>query len=337
MEFESNVIRILTNVLGEPRKSYTSSGGWIEYNCPCCSDELGHPDGKYNFAVTTEELYGHCWKCGYSGKLSRVIRKYGSREDLADYKFELNSLKESRLYQFMGGSIDSVDELDQVEEISLPPGFQLVSQRLDAKKLGLNGENKATRYLQDRGVDEYLIRKFNIGFISYGGGNYSHRIVIPSYDAYGDLNYWVARDYTGNTKRIKILNPDIDKKSIIFNEYYINWYEPITLVEGPFDHIVVPNSIPLLGKSLKEDSLVYKTLVSKAHSVVNIMLDADAVDDAYRMYKFLNSVMYDRVRLIKCPDGYDASDYYRDYGKRGIVNLLRSAEKLDDFTLAMIN
>ena len=37
---------------------------------------------KITEAVTAivEELYGHCWKCGYTGKLSSIIRKYGNAE-----------------------------------------------------------------------------------------------------------------------------------------------------------------------------------------------------------------------------------------------------------------
>lgn len=336
MDFEKNVISLLTNALGDPKRDYTSTGGWIEFNCPCCADELGHPDGKYNFAVTTDELYGHCWRCGYSAKISSIIRKYGSSDDLNEYKNELHALKESHLFNLSNGTIEQVEELDRVDGVSLPDGFQLVSQRLEAKKVGLSGENTAIKYLKDRGVDEFLIKKYNIGFISYGGGKYSHRIVIPSYDAYGDLNYWVARDYTGNTKRPKILNPDIDKKSIVFNEYFINWYEPVTLVEGPFDHIVVPNSIPLLGKTIDEDSMVYKKLIENCHSKINIFLDDDAIDTAYKMYKFLNNVMKDNIRIIECPQGYDASDYYKYYGKKGIIKLLKTAHKLDEFTLAMI-
>ena len=336
MDFEQNVISILTDVLGEPKRSYTSSGGWIEYNCPCCADELGHQDGKYNLAVTLEGLYGHCWKCGYSGKLSTIIRKYGSADDLGEYKNELSMYKESRLFSLTGGLSDSVDELDQVEEITLPEGFRLIEKDYIDKDTGkFFHKNDAIQYLEKRGVDEFLVKKFNIGFCSYGSSIYSHRIVIPSYDMYGELNYWVARDYTGKNKW-KILNPKVDKKAIVFNEYFINWYEPITLVEGPFDHIVVPNSIPLLGSAFDDESMAYKTIMSRVHAPVNIMLDNDAVNKAYRMYKFLNSAMPGNVRIVECPDGYDPSDYHRDFGRKGIVSLLRTAHCLDDFTLATI-
>lgn len=333
MDFEKNLISILTNVLGEPRRDYTSSGGWIEYNCPCCSDDLGHHDDKYNFAVTTDELYGHCWKCGYSAKLSSVIRRYGSIDDLNEYKYELNALKESRFFSLPNGVNDKVEDIDMVDVVNLPDGFRLVSDFLNSEN---ENNNRAIEYLNKRGVDEYLIRKYNIGFCSYGSGIYTNRVVIPSYDMYGDLNYWVARDYTDNKNRRKILNPDLDKKSIIFNEYFINWYEPITLVEGPFDHIVVPNSIPLLGCLFDEEHLAYKTILEKAHSRINIMLDNDATDKSYSLYKFMNAVMPGQIRIIECPDGYDPSDYYRDYGRNGIVQLLRSAHKLDEFTLMTI-
>lgn len=330
MNFEEKIIPILTDVLGDPKRSYTSSGGWLEYNCPCCADELGHADDKYNFAVTVDGLYGHCWKCGYSNKLSNIIRRFGTPENLSDYKEELAEYKESRLFKLHGELNDNVDDIDSVEEISLPNGFKLVETETQSNN------TQAVKYLEQRGVDGFLIKKYNIGYCGYGCDSFSHRIVIPSYDAFGDLNYWVARDYTGKSK-LKLLNPKIDKKSIVFNEYFVNWYEPITLVEGPFDHIAVPNSIPLLGKSIDENSMVYKTILARAHAPINILLDDDAIDTAYKMYKFLNNAMPGNIRIIECPDGYDASDYHRDFGRKGIARLLKSAHKLNDFELAMIN
>ena len=329
MDFEHNVISILTGILGEPKRDYTSSGGWIEYNCPCCGDELGHPDGKYNLAVTVDGLYGHCWKCGYNNKISNIIRKYGSPDDLESYKNELAMYKESRLFALSSGLNDSVEDLDKIDGVDLPDGFKLINP--DEKV-----DNDAVRYLKKRGVDDFLIKKYNIGYCGKGCGIYSERIVIPSYDMFGNLNYWFGRDYTGKNSQWSKLNPKIDKKSIIFNEYFINWYEPITLVEGPFDHIVVPNSIPLLGKAIDEESMVYKTLLAKARSTINILLDDDAIDTAYRTYKFLNNVMKGQIRVIECPNGYDASDYYRDFGKKGIIKLLGTAHTLDEFTLTTI-
>lgn len=325
-----NIKSIVDNVLGSPKRDYSGSGGWYEYNCPCCTDEKGHVDNKYNFAVQISEdgLWGHCWRCGYHGKLSRVIKTYGTPIDVSDYKDELTAIRESRFFTLSGSANDSIDDLFADNDLELPKGFKLIDKR-DRNCI------EAIQYLSGRGVDFDLITKFNIGYIPNYKGKYSNRIVIPSYDTYGDLNYWVARDYTGEA-RTKIYNPNVDKKRIMFNEYLINWYEPITIVEGPFDHIVVPNSIPLLGKTLDEECEVYKQLVNKAHSNINILLDDDAISDAHKMYKFLRNAFNDRVRVIECPDGYDASDYYRDYGPKGILSLMRQARKLDDYELSVI-
>ena len=324
-----NIKAIMDSVLGDPKRDYAGSGGWYEYNCPCCADEKGYSDGKYNLAVQIDDsnMWCHCWRCGYVGNLSKLVREYGTPMDSSALKDEFEAIKNSRLYSI--GSAEDETEADQLqfEELQLPKGCQSLES-------GRYSE-AAKKYLDGRGVGKDLRDRFRIGFVGPFQGKYSDRIIIPSYDMHGTLNYWVARDYTGNSK-CKIYNPNVDKKSIVFNEGLVNWYEPITLVEGPFDHIVVPNSIPLLGKSIDEESAVYKALVHKSHSNIYIMLDDDARDTAMRMYKFLDSELSGRVRIIDCPDGYDASDYYRDFGKNGIVSLLRSAHRLDGYTLANI-
>ena len=82
--------------------------------------------------------------------------------------------------------------------------------------------------------------------------------------------------------------------------------------------------------------------MEKAMSTVNILLDYDATEKAKRLYKKLESTqLRGRVRIIECPnnddDGYDPADIYRDYGKEGIIDLLRSAHQIDEFDLQLIS
>ena len=56
---------------------------------------------------------------------------------------------------------------------------------------------------------------------------------------YGDVNYYSGRSYDKFNK-LKYKNPDVSKSDIIFNEGLINWDSNVYLVEGVFDHIVVP-------------------------------------------------------------------------------------------------
>ena len=324
---------IVENILGSPRRE---TDGWMEYCCPYCALEKGvESDGKYNLAVNYGEdgktkPFFHCWRCGTAGKISKLLKDFGTKDSVSKYYNELKNIKNSLLYNIdFGGEIDNF----QIEtSIELPK---------DYRKITTNDKyaNEAIEYLRKRNLDEYFIEYYNIGYVPYWSNDKEmrNRIVIPSYDEYGELNYYVARDYTGKRKYRKYNNPDIKKTMFVFNEDKINWYEDVTLVEGAFDHMVVPNSIPLLGKTLKRDYATFNAIVSKAKANVNVLLDDDALNDAKKIYKLLSSTnLKGRVRLIECPDGYDASDIYQKFGKKGIRKLMQRAEELDDFELVSI-
>ena len=121
-----------------------------------------------------------------------------------------------------------------------------------------------------------------MGFCSSGG--YSNRIIVPSYDEDGKLNYFVARDMFPNSK-FKYKNPPMSKDTVGF-EMFINWKEPIVLVEGIFDAITIRNNaIPLFGKF--PSKTLIKRLVEKKVKIIYVALDEDAKKDAVKLTKFL--------------------------------------------------
>ena len=325
---------LLTSFLGEPKNDNTE--GWIQFCCPCCAErKCVESDGKYNLEVNIEKGVYHCWVCGdtddMKGKISQLIRKYGNQQLLSEYYTIIKNIKESSLYCLYGGDKFNDDFIDDVQEVYLPFGCKPIT------KEDKNAE-EAYEYLIKRGLDEYFIKTYNLKYIGDDEKKpvMKNRIIIPSYDMYGNLNYWVGRDYRGDAF-LRYKNPKIEKTKFIFNEKFVNWYENITLVEGVFDHMVVPNSIPLLGKTLNRDSIHYEMLLQRAKANINIFLDDDALDNAMKMYKFLNkSVLKDRVRLIRCPNGYDASSLYQEKGKEGIIEVMRKAEKIDEYDLQFI-
>lgn len=256
MEAYDEIKDIVETVLGEPRRSYPGSGGWYEYNCPSCADEnCGKPDDKFNLALNYEHgAYCHCWRCGWSGKISKLLKKYGNKDLLSRYLACVKDIIESRYYEIENGEIQVEDTSVFNEGLKLP---ELASSLYD----GTQNAKQALAYLYGRGVTDDIIKRFGILYVPrypYGLDRfpngvhselYHGMVVIPSYDQFGNLNYFTCRDYTGipKGKGTDRKNPDIPKKDFVFNEGMINWYEPVTLVEGPFDHIVTPNSIPLLG------------------------------------------------------------------------------------------
>lgn len=322
---------IVEDSIGSPRRE---EGDWLEYNCPYCALEKGvESDGKYNMAVNYGEdmktkPFFHCWRCGTSGKLSKLIRDFGNSENLSKYYAELKNIKNSLLYNFDFHNDDNI-QLDV--DVQLPKDYRKINEKDKYAQ-------EAILYLKNRGLDNFFIDTYNIGYVPYWSSDeeMKNRVIIPSYDEYGELNYFVARDYTGRKKYRKYNNPNIKKTEFVFNEYRINWYEDVTLVEGVFDHMVIPNSIPLLGKTLKTSYATFKTIVKNAKCNVNVLLDDDAIDDAKKIYKLLNSTfLKGRIRLIESSFDHDASDVYKDFGKNGIVKLMRNARKMDDFELNM--
>ena len=131
----------------------------------------------------------------------------------------------------------------------------------------------AKSYLKKRRIYSKDILYWKIGYCSKG--HYAGRLIIPSFDLSGNVNYFVARAYNGNWK--KYLNPEVPKNKIIFNELFVDFKQPIILVEGVFDAVVAgENSIPILGSTLKENSRLFQKIIEN-NSTVYMALDPDAV------------------------------------------------------------
>lgn len=106
------------------------------------------------------------------------------------------------------------------------------------------------------------------------------------------------------------------------------------MVEGPFDSIVVPNSIPLLGKNLTEEYKLYQSLYWKANANINIMLDNDAIETAKKLYRLLdNGRLKGKIKFVYIPsddNDLDPSKIFQLWGRKGIVTCLRSATQLSE-------
>ena len=137
----------------------------------------------------------------------------------------------------------------------------------------------ALYYIKKRGLLPEEIIRYNIGYCETG--DYSGRIIIPSYDSNGILNYFVGRNFYDNGMSYK--NPEISKDIIGF-ELFVNWNEPIILVEGVFDAIAVRrNAIPLFGKTIPKKLLL--EILRKKPPKIYIALDKDAIKSSIEIAK----------------------------------------------------
>ena len=107
----------------------------------------------------------------------------------------------------------------------------------------------AYNYLRKRGLTDADIVRWKIGYCF--SGEYRNRVIIPSFDDDGDVNFFIARSYSGDSYKYK--NPRASK-NIVFNELFIDWNEDLTIVEGVFDAVVAGNAAPILGSTLQKIS-----------------------------------------------------------------------------------
>jgi hypothetical protein len=180
----------------------------------------------------------------------------------------------------------------------------------------------------DRKINRDLILKHRLGFCLEG--KYRNRIIIPSYDKNGMLNYFVARTWIDKYKP-SYLNPKIDKSKFIYNEGFINWDAPVYLVEGGFDELSFPvNTIPLLGKVIGEK--LFYVLKDKKPEII-IILDPDAINDAIKLYNQLQSIYLnceERVKIKTMEGKYDIDEIKRNFDVEGVKKVIQSARYLND-------
>jgi DNA primase len=237
-----------------------------------------------------------------------LFKRYASPKNTRDYL----------LVKPDAATIVAKDHSDIV--VTLPEGYKKLSECTDKDyKAGM-----ALRYLRKRGITDDIIKEFDIGY-TYRG-KFFNRIIVPSYDLNGRLTYFIARWFDEEKTKLKYLNPDAEKQGIIFNEGKINWDATIYVVEGVTDHIVTPNSVPLLGKFISQELL--EQLHDKAMGYIVIVLDDDAKTDTFRLYKELNfGNLRGRIKICLPPNGYDPSLIFQKLGAQGIVKLLKTSRE----------
>lgn len=291
----SEVVDILEDVLGEHRL-HNDYKGQISFDCPVCSYDikgLDDGDGKGNLEVNYKRGVYKCWVCAEThdtyGSLYKLLKKYGNSKQL-------------KKYLLLKPEDDGEQPKRNFNQIRLPKEFTSFKDASLGLKMTPHYK-QAFNYLQKRNITDLMIQMYNIGFCYTG--HYEHRIIIPSYDSENRLNYFIARSYLNNTK-MKYKNPEVDKESLIWNEHLINWDEPVYIVEGAFDSIFLPNSIPMLGKFMTQN--LFNKLYDNAKRVV-IVLDPDAWEDAFRLYHRLNcGKLMGKVRIIRLTGDQDIAD-----------------------------
>jgi len=256
---------------------------------------------KKKLTLRVDNEFYHCWVCGLRGRgLARFFRKYKPA-----FTAQANSLFEK--------SVAEVQEEKHV--VQLPEGFTLLAT---LKKRADPDLRMCRDYFFSRGLNERDLWYFKVGAAS--SGRYRRRVIIPSFDCDGNLNYYTARSIDDTAYR-KYLNPKVKRSEIIFNDLNLNWEKPLTLVEGPFDLIKSnENSTCLLGSSLNTHHELFKKIVSNKTPVI-LALDPDAIKKTHEIAALLSSFDIS-VKILKFNNFSDVGEMPKDH----LTKLLPEAE-----------
>ena len=256
------LLQLLESVLGKGKQT---SGDNIAFFSPFTS----HYKPKLEININTNSEGQNPWHCWISDKKGRSIHSLFKQLNLPKSKFEkLNNIIEVTRYR------NTKSETKEYK-LQLPEEYQ----PLWIEKKSPDYKN-AIYYLKTRGINIFDIIRYRIGYAE--SGQYSGKIIIPSYDSNGQLNYFVSRAFY-QSDSYKHKNPQTSKDIIGF-EMLINWNEPIVLCEGAFDAITIKrNAIPLFGKIIQP--VLQKKIIEEHVTDIYICLDSDAITNAIEISK----------------------------------------------------
>jgi hypothetical protein len=297
------IVEALTSLFGH--KPFIQKGGEeLSFFCPKCH----HYKRKLNVNVETGQW--HCWVCDFRGKTFATL---------------LNGVDAPSEFYAILKTKRRLSDLPPTpsEKLTLMEDFHPLWKRSSdvMHRLAIN-------YCISRGLTPHEIIRYNIGYSNTG--DFRNRIILPSYDAHGELNFFCGREFS--TKYIPYRLCE-STKNIIGFESMVNFKYQLTLVEGTFDAFTVKyNAIPLFGKTMS-DKLKIKLILEKPPRV-NVLLDSDAMGSSLAICDFLIQNNIETYLIIL--DGKDPNEigHTRTWD---IINQSEQITGLDLFKLKVLH
>ena len=289
---QSKIVNLLNRVLNNTGRKLKKQDEWMYW-----SPFVSHHKPKLQINIQNQNW--HCWVSNQGGRnLFQLLKKVGASrehfEELAELVDDLPRYKKTE---------------DTKSIVKLPDEFKPLwnGNETIVKKHALN-------YLKKRGITSEDILKYNIGYCDEG--IYSNRIIIPSYDNDGQLNFFVGRDFYNSTMKYK---NSPTSKDIVGFELFINWDEPIILCEGVFDAMAFRrNAIPLFGKTIMNN--LKKKIIEYGVKTIYLSLDNDAIKESIEISEyFINNGI--EVKMMEFDE--------KDPSETGFENLLYLIDKTE--------
>ena len=294
----NKIVNLLNRVLNSNGRKLKKQNEYMYW-----SPFVSHHKPKLQINVQTQKW--HCWVSNEGGhNLFQLFKKLNATNKQFT---ELRNIVGEVSYNYQNNEDDNIEK----EIVKLPKEFLSLAYKHPSPVY-----KHAMTYLYKRGITFEDILKYNIGYCDEG--LYTNRVIIPSYDDNGQLNFFVGRDVFDS--KLKYRNCTTTKNIIGF-DLFINWDEPIILCEGVFDAMAFKrNAIPLFGKTVM--SKLYKKIIERRVKIIYLALDKDAIKDAIKISdNFINNGIEIKMMRFKEKDP-------SEIGFKNLLPLMNKTEKI---------
>ena len=267
----NKLIHLLERTLNSRAKKLTKTDEYMFF-----SPFISHYKPKLQINISSQKW--HCWVSNSGGhSLYSLFKKIN-----ADSRY-FSELKDLVFVSTKKGEVESK---------------VIVSLPIEYKPLWKSSKSlfykHALNFLKKRGITKIDLQKYKLGFCD--DGIYGNRVIIPSYDENGILNYFVGRSFMGGGMKYK--NPNVSRDIVPF-DWFIAWSYPIVLCEGVFD------AISMLSK--KPSNSLLRKIFEKQVKTIYIALDNDAKKDAYYLSEFFKDFGIDS-KVVNLPKNKDPNN-----------------------------
>lgn len=295
--------------------------------CPFCKHDNIN---KLKLVIHLEKNFWHCWLCDKKGSdVSYIVSRY-DKSKISESKKIFKKKNTNSDFQINLFGEKDLDLFEEEQRVELPKDFRLLSSNFDSNHPDIRDVFK---YTIKRGINKHKLLLLRLG-VSLDN-DFIRRLIIPSFNDNGDINFYTARRIdVDSSSPIKYKNASVSKKDIIFNELFIDWSIPLTLVEGPLDLLKTnDNATCLLGSSLTYDMKLFRKIVENK-TEINLALDKDVYFKTLKIAKLLSE--YDvKVNILDTRVANDVGDMTHSQFEECLSNA--KEYKQNDFLLTKIS
>jgi DNA primase len=320
-----------------------------------------HDDSNPSMCVSREKQIYTCFSCHATGNVYTFLMNY----EHIEFREALKYLGEK--VGIDTGNINISKKTNKFDKLYAAYNLSL---KYFQNNLNSNIGKSAKVYLHNRGIDDNLIKEFEIGLsleirddltrlltskdydlvtlnriglTSDDHDIYNDRIMFPLYDVSGKVVGFSGRIYkdNGQNKYLNTKETDIFKKGEMLYHYHIAKEEcrlkkSVIVMEGFMDvirasSIGVKNTVALMGTALTKEQI---SLIKRLSNNIILCLDGDGPGQHATLN--IGDMLLAQgieVKVIRLPDPDDPDTFILNNGSERFLGLIDSAINFSDFKM----